>query len=253
MAVSPIPRTSTFAARAQYRDRTRIVKARTAGGEWGYVDPSGSFLIPPQFEAADYFSEGVAAVELHGRFGYIDTDGHFVVKPRYFRAGPFKDGLAWVVTEKPLTPFGTGEYGVALYGQVTYIDHSGREVRHPFPAEHVSNFSEGLAAVRPGRIFGGCSGKVGYLNRQGDWAIKPQFDEAHDFSEGFAAVNQGGKCHLGGKWGYIDKDGKPGISFQYDFAGQFKNGRACVEEAGQWKLIDRNGQGVPVEKNECLR
>jgi hypothetical protein len=36
---------------------------------------------------------------------------------------------------KPWLPFGTGEYGVALYGRVTYIDHSGREMRHPFSAE----------------------------------------------------------------------------------------------------------------------
>lgn len=107
-----------------------------------------------------------------------------------------------------LTPLGTGEYGFALFGQGTYIDHSGREVRRPFLVEQVSNFSEGLAAVRPGKIFGGCSEKVGYLNTQGEWSIKPQFDGARDFSEGLAAVNRGGKCHMGGKWGYVDKNGK---------------------------------------------
>jgi hypothetical protein len=94
---------------------------------------------------------------------------------------------------------------------------------------------------------------VGYLNTKGEWSIKPQFDEARDFSEGLAAVNQDGKCHMGGKWGDIDKDGKVLIPFPYEFAGQFTNGHACVEEAGQCKLIDARGNGAPVEKTECLR
>jgi hypothetical protein len=220
-------------------------------GKWGYVDPTGKFLIPPQYDSADSFSEGTAVVELSNRFGYVDKDGHFVIQPKYFKAGPFRGGFAWVVTRKPLTPFGTGEYGFALLGQVTYIDHSGRELRRPFFAEHVSNFSEGLAAVRPGKISGGCSEKVGYLNTKGDWSIRPQFDEGRDFSEGLAAVNQGGKCHMGGKWGYVDKDGMTVIPTRYDYAGQFETGHACVEEAGQWKLIDTKGNGVSVEKAGC--
>jgi len=222
-------------------------------GKWGYVAPSRKFLIPPQFESAGYFSERLAVVELNGRFGYISPNGRFVIQPRYFRAGPFKDGFAWVVTRKPLAPFGRGEYGVALFGQVTYIDHSGRELMRPFSAEHVSNFSEGLAVVRPGKIVGGCSEQVGYVDTHGQWAIRPQFDDARDFSEGLAAVNRGGKCHMGGKWGYIDKDGKATIPLQYDFAGQFKNGHACVKEAETWQLIDAKGNGVPVREDECLR
>jgi WG repeat protein len=229
------------------------LKPGRSGTKWGYVDPRGRFTIPPRFDSADPFSEGVAAVKLDGRFGYIDTEGRFVIQPKYFRAGPFKGGFAWVVTRKPWAPLGTGEYGFALYGQVTYLDRSGRELHRPFSAEEVSNFSEGLAAVRPGKIFGGCSEQIGYLNTKGEWSIRPQFDEAHDFSEGLAAVNKGGRCHLGGKWGYIDKDGTLVIPFQYDFAGQFKDGQACVEEAGQWKLIHVNGKDMPDDKHECLR
>lgn len=227
--------------------------AKQQDSQWGYVDAAGRYVIPAQFDSAGEFAEGVAAVEVNKRFGYIAGDGHFVIKPKYFRAGPFRDGFAWVVVRKPWTPLGTGEYGVALYGQVTYIDHSGREIRPPFPAEHVSNFSGGLAAVRPGKMFGGCSEKVGYLNTKGEWSIKPQFDEALDFSEGLAAVNRGGKCHMGGKWGYIDKDGTLVIPFQYDYAGQFSNGQACVEEAEQWQLIDKRAKAVPADKSKCLQ
>jgi hypothetical protein len=230
-----------------------MLRPQQLNGRWGYVDSTGKFLIPPQFDSAGTFSEGLAPVELDRRFGYISIDGQFVVRPKYFRAGPFKDGFAWVVVRKPWTPLGTGEYGVALYGEVTYIDHSGHEILRPFSAEHVSNFSEGLAAVRPGKISGGCSEKVGYLNTRGEWSIKPQFDEAYDFSDELAAVNRGGKCQMGGKWGYIDKGGALVVPFQYDYAGQFNSGYACVKEGEQWKLINKAGNGTFVDKSKCLQ
>ena len=90
------------------------------------------------------------------------------------------------------------------------------------------------------------------MNTKGEWGINPQFDEARDFSEGLAAVNQGAKCHSGGKWGYIDKNGKTPIPFKYDYAGQFKNGRACVKQVGQWKVIDLGGTETPINERDCL-
>jgi WG containing repeat len=220
-------------------------------GKWGYDDRSGKVVISPNFSSAAPFSEGIAEVGFKGKIGWIGADGRFVIQPKYFKAGHFKEGVAWVVTRRPWTPFGTGEYGFALFGYVTYIDHSGKEIRRPFSAEQVGDFSEGLAAVRPGRIFGGCSENVGYLNTKGEWGIKTQFDDARDFSDGLAAVNKGGKCHVGGKWGYVDRDGKMAIPFRYDFASQFKNGHACVKEGGEWKRIDNRGDGTPIREDEC--
>jgi hypothetical protein len=222
-------------------------------GKWGYTNPQGKFVISPQFDCAERFSEGLAVVEVEERFGYTDSDGHVVIPPKYFAAGIFKDGFAWVMTRKPWMPLGKGEYGfVARLGAGTFIDQLGRELTRPFPIAEVSDFSEGLAAVRPGNMGHGYAGKVGYLNTKGEWSIKPQFDEGRDFSEGLAAVNEGAKGHMGGKWGYVNKDGTLAIPLLYRFAGQFKNGHACVLEAEQWKVIDRNGNGAPVEKNKCF-
>ena len=222
------------------------------GSKWGYVNAKGEVVIQPKFDSAGAFSEGLAKVEKDKKYGYINESGTVVIAPRYFAGGPFKDGYAWVLTSKPLQPLGKGEYGVALFGKVTYIDRTGRQIRPPFSAEHVRNFSDGLAAVRPGNITGGCGGKAGYLDTRGQWKIKPQFDDGGDFSEGLAPVNVGAKCHIGGKWGYIDLTGKAAISFKYNFATPFKNGKACVSNGRSWMLITKNDEGTPVGKADCL-
>ena len=45
------------------------------------------------------------------------------------------------------------------------------------------------------------NGKWGYIDKNGNIAIKPKFDYAEGFQEGRARIV------LYGKWGYIDKDG----------------------------------------------
>lgn len=222
------------------------------GAKWGYADASSKFVIAPKFDSAQPFSEGLAVVELNKRFGYIGPDGSFVIAPKYFSAGPFKEGYAWVCTHRPWTPLGKGEYGVWLFARYTYIDRTGKEVRRSFSAEFVGNFSEGLAAVRPGANSGGCD-KMGYLNTKGDWGIKPKFDEARDFSDGLAAINQGAKCHMGGKWGYVDHYGRVVIPFQYTLAGQFSHGYACVMNGKQWQQIDKSGNPTSTGAEKCLQ
>jgi hypothetical protein len=238
-------------AQVHQADKDGPLEPREQGTKWGYIDRDGQFVIPPQFDEAGPFSEGLAAVEQNRHTGYIDTNGRFVVSPKYFSGGRFKEGFVWVVTRKPFNLFGTGEYGVPIFGKVTFIDRTGREMVRPFFVEQMGDFSEGLAAVRPGKTWGGCSEKVGYINTTGEWGIKPQFDEARDFSEGLAAVNKGAGCHSGGKWGYIDRDGKLAIPFRYDFAWQFKNGHACIKEGTHWKRIDKNGNGAAIREDEC--
>jgi WG containing repeat len=67
-------------------------------GKFGYIDLSGKFIIPPTFEAAGSFSEGVAPAldSVSQKWGYIDKSGHFVIAPRFVAAYPFFAGLAVV-------------------------------------------------------------------------------------------------------------------------------------------------------------
>src|SRR5262249_16943380 len=65
-------------------------------GKMGYCDRSWNLVIQPQFEDADTFSEGLAAVRMGGKYGYIDTTGTMVIEPQFERVGSFSEGLAMV-------------------------------------------------------------------------------------------------------------------------------------------------------------
>ena len=51
-------------------------------GKYGYIDTSGKMIIPPQFEIAEDFSEGLSWVRSWGggpNFGFIDRTGKMVI------------------------------------------------------------------------------------------------------------------------------------------------------------------------------
>ena len=68
--------------------------------QWGYIDKTGKMVIPTTFGLARPFSEGLAGVVVthgtSGLYGYINPSGKFVIDPRYEAATPFGDGVAAV-------------------------------------------------------------------------------------------------------------------------------------------------------------
>ena len=66
-------------------------------------------------------------------------------------------------------------------------------------------FSDGIARVEKGEtIVEGI--KEGFIDKEGNEIVKPEYDNAHDFSEGLAAVVKDLK------WGFIDKTGNETIA-----------------------------------------
>ncbi len=53
-------------------------------------------VLPQLYEAANDFSEGLAAVMVKDKFGYINTDGEWVISPQFETAMQFKGGIAAV-------------------------------------------------------------------------------------------------------------------------------------------------------------
>jgi len=67
--------------------------------KWGYVDKSGMFVIPPQFESAAPFAEGAAVIHQCGEAFFIDKTGKVVLKADYRYASSFSGGLAQIERE----------------------------------------------------------------------------------------------------------------------------------------------------------
>jgi hypothetical protein len=100
---------------------------------------------------------------------------------------------------------------------------------------------------------GGCfavHGRFGYVNKNGELGIKPQYFWAEDFSEGLAAVTESSES----KFAFIDKTGEIVIAAQFDQAFSFYEGLAAVETgfraeggkqvAGKYGFIDKSGKFV---------
>src|SRR5437762_5607244 len=80
-------------------------------------------------------------------------------------------------------------------------------------------------------------GKWGFITAEGSVTIKPGFDQTRGFSEDLAAVRQGSK------WGFINKAGVLTIPLQFTEADSFSNGLAKVNGG----YIDQSGRRVILE------
>ena len=68
----------------------------------------------------------------------------------------------------------------------------------------------------------GRNSKWGFVDENRKEVISFIYDDAREFSEGFAAVK------LNGKWGFIDETGKEVISLEYDDVGKCSEGMIRV-------------------------
>ena len=99
------------------------------------------------------------------------------------------------------------------------------------PAASPADYSEGFAGIKVGD-------KWGFMNRMGQYAISPQFDEVGFFSEGLAAVK------VGIKWGFVNAKGKWVIPPGFDGAGDFSEGLAPAKIGERWGFINNKGEMV---------
>src|SRR5215471_618019 len=143
------------------------------GEKWGFVDATGSQVIPPKFDAAYYFRDGVAVAGLDSGEVLIDKTGKTV-------ASGYR--IVGLVT--------AGRVPASRDDKEGYLDPHG-EITIPFLYESVRSFSGGLAAVKQ-------NGKWGYLDRDGRVVIPFAFDDAGPFAGGLAPAK------LGSKTGFID-------------------------------------------------
>lgn len=65
---------------------------------YGFIDPYGKMIIPPNFDYATQFVEGFALVYLDGQPLFINSEGKTAFQSVYQLMTPFSDGLSHVRT-----------------------------------------------------------------------------------------------------------------------------------------------------------
>lgn len=171
----------------KFSDGLLLVYREDAG--FGFVNARGEIAIPCQWQRADSFSEGLAAVRDGQRFGFIDTKGApvFTLPDGWCVRSEFHEGLAPV------------ENGQGLYG---YIDQTGA-LAIPCQWEKAEAFSEGLASV--------ClNEKCGFIDRTGAYISPCQWEYAGDFQHGYNVVRDDN-----GLMGIIDREGRLTVPCAY--------------------------------------
>jgi WG containing repeat len=216
-----------------------------AEGERAFINRHGKVVFrlggktQPSLEGfASGFHEGLAVVYEQSEAGifeagFIDRSGKLVFKG-YTSAASFSEGLAAVAVERGRD----ARYGfVNKRGEMIIKPRFSPVLSHHDQIQSLSRFSEGLASVRVGNVYG-------YIDKKGDFRIAPQFLFADDFSEGLACAR------LKDKTGYIDESGRWVIgpwNLPY-MGGRFKEGLAPVpfSEGGGigWRYIDRTGKVI---------
>ena len=120
-----------------------------------------------------------------------------------------------------------------------YVDKTGNTVlTMHLAADSYELFADGLAVARDTK-----TGKLGYINENGSWAIPPKYEAAHSFDNGMAVVmlpcdanclRDGGGLLLLGYTEVIDKKGKTLL----------KDNSQDPEPAARWWFDDYNTQGM---------
>ena len=189
----------------------------------GYVDHALQPVIRGDFRDAEPFSDGMAEVSVADEWGvvkrgYIDRTGKLAIPARYDKTFPFSGGLG----------------RVAVKDAMRLLDKTGRDVT-PEGIDFIGIQAEGMIRVWSGR-------KEGFMNTAGKLAIAPRFDQASEFSEGYARIWQ--SAPGGGRFGYIDKTGAVVIEPRFTTAEPFSDGLALVKEDDKQVFIDTGGKVV---------
>jgi hypothetical protein len=199
-------------------------------GKWGYIDNTGRVVIPPSFDSANDFHEGLALVTLGQKTFFINTTGTIVITPQYDIVNDFSEGLAAVNNGQVRNGIGL----IANPGKWGYIDQSGKLVI-PLKFTHAEDFSEGLAGVNLGDHDHGA-----FIDHTGKVTFTVAFDVSVGFHEGLVGAL------LNGSVTYYDRTGKKiPISSEYGpKTSSFSEGLLPTQIKNKWGYVDRSGAVV---------
>ncbi len=186
-------------------------------GKYGFVNLLGDTIVPPVYDYAEDYSEGLALVKKFKGYKLIDTLGNLWDISKLGKI----NGLRY--------DWGSYHSGMPLLVPIwecAYLDINGK-VAIRIPYRDAESFHDNKAKVYKGD-------KYSYINRFGalmdPW--KPVPDQ-------YRAVM------YKGFYGFVNKNGKLVIDYQFRKAYDFKNGVAKVSpDLIKWAIINPHGQYI---------
>jgi hypothetical protein len=191
------------------------------------------------FAGNNYLADGFERFKDNGKWGVrkcLDEGGEIVIAAEWDRVQPMTSSLTDGEHENNdathVVIYRGGRCGLAAYAgefasQIVLAPSVDKI--WPFNSDANSNVNGELAVAVS-------AGKMGYLRRDGVWHIEPTWEEAFDFSHGYAVIAQDG-LH-----GYIDAAGKAIVSPQFDRADTYTQfGVALVAKAAHFALLGTDG------------
>lgn len=180
------------------------------------IDVHDNVVLDLQEGSAFAFYEGVMAYSKGSLFspstdeeetwiGFMDKNGKTVIQPQF----------TWKFDEvEPF--FQEGAALVTLNNRLLFMNKQGSPL---FPNQHFADaqpYSEGLAAVMNEDY------SWGFIDKKGQYLIKPAYEDAGPFNEGLAQVE------VNGKWGFVNAKGKLVIPAKFDRTDVFSEGLATA-------------------------
>jgi hypothetical protein len=178
----------------------------------GFIDLDGKLVIPMTFDYVGNFNSGLAVASKNEKVGYIDASGTYVIAPQFDYAEDFSEGVAAVCYSNDGFQCG-------------YIDTKGKLIT-PLDItsmDYQTQASEGYFTACHGS-FENC--RYSFSKIDGTPANFGNYSSARPFSEGFAAVGQTVDDEY--LWGFINKKGDFVVKPMFTWVGKFSSGLAPV-------------------------
>ena len=160
----------------------------------------------------------------NGLFGLLDENGKEVIPAEYLYIDKIKDGLIPAFTTKK---------------EFVFLDGAGKKIKDVKFRDIDRSYSEGLLAVSDIQ-----SGKWGFINKNLNYVIKPQFETANKFSGGKAEVKKDGS------WGVVNKKGDFVADPELEFRRLEKKLKALKDLFSTDKEISDNPHNIKIKENE---
>ena len=186
-------------------------------------------IIPCMYEHLSPVKSNKAFYKVNGKWGIIDTSNKTIQLAIYDNVEI--DGSTLSEQKMPSMAFQSNMY-VRNNGKVGMLKANGEDFI-PVKYDSLGMYSDNMLVAKVGD-------KYGFLNEEGKESVPFVYSQAHNYSEGLAAV-----VNENGKYLFIDKSGNVTIKpKEYDRVDNFQNGTCKVYRKDKVWEIDREGKKV---------